>query len=89
MFSRFQKVGGSKTDVVTVSLYRLRGNPSGDVSGPVQSANGSISVEITDRPLTAEQAFIMGIRLSMRLGVPLVVQDPDSLWNPDWSRLYI
>ena len=74
MSRRFQKVGGSKPDVVTVSLYRLRGNPSGDVSGPVRSANGSISVEITDRPLTAEQALMVGIRLSMRLGVPLVVQ---------------
>jgi len=86
MFSRFQKVSGPKIDVVTVSLYRLRGNPSGDVSGPVESANGSISVEITEKPLTAEQAFRLGIRLSMRLGVPLVLQDPDSLWNPGWGR---
>ena len=66
MSRRFQKVGGSKPDVVTVSLCRLRGNPSGDVSGPVQSANASISVEITDRPLTAEQALMGGIRLSMQ-----------------------
>ena len=87
MFSRFQKVGCLKTDFVTVSLYRLRGNPSGDVSGPVQSANGCISVEITDRPLTAEQAFSLGSQLSMRLGVPLVIQDPEGLCNPDWVRL--
>jgi hypothetical protein len=83
MFSRFQKVSGPKIDVVTVSLYKLRGNPSGDVSGPVESANGSLSVEITDRPLTAEQALMVGIRLSTRLGVPLVVHDSDRLWNPD------
>jgi hypothetical protein len=66
------------------------GRDRGGVTGPTKIFFGQQMVAHTLQPvsLTPTKAFAVAEELADYLGLPLVVVDPNGIWNPVWGELY-
>ena len=73
--------------VRAVGNVRLRDR--GDVTGPAELTLRQQIVACTPQPgsLTPTKAFAMAEKLADHTGLPLVVVDPNGIWNPVWGEL--
>jgi hypothetical protein len=87
---RYEQVDQPPNNAVTLTFRKNGGRDRGEVTGPTKIISGQHVVLRTPQPesLTPTKAFAMAEELADQLGRPLVVIDPDGIWNPVWGELY-
>ena len=88
MPNRFEQVLEAPTDAMTLSLARDGETLSGSVSCPAAATYGRLPKDFKGAAMPLKEAFRSAIRLANEYKVPLVVVDPDGLWQPEWGELY-
>jgi hypothetical protein len=87
---RYEQVDLPSNKAVTLTLGANGGRDRGDVTGPAELTLRQQIVACTPQPgsLTPTKAFAMAEKLADHTGLPLVVVDPNGIWNPVWGELY-
>jgi len=87
---RYEQVDQPSNKAVTLKFGTNGGRDRGEVTGPTKMILGQQADIRTPHPglLTPTKAFAMAEELADQLGLPLVVVDPDGIWNPIWGELY-
>ena len=87
---RYEQVDHPSNKAVTLALGTNGGRDRGEVTGPTKIILGQHMVACTPQPgsLTPTKAFAMAEKLADHTGLPLVVIDPNGIWNPVWGELY-
>ena len=87
---RYEQVDQPSNKAVTLTFRTNGGRDRGEVTGPTKIILGQQAVIPTPQPgsLTPTKAFAMAEELADQLGLPLVVVDPDGIWNRVWGELY-
>jgi len=87
---RYEQVDQPLDKAVTLTFGTNGGRDRGEVTGPTKIALGQQVFVPAPQPgsLTPTKAFAMAEELADQLGLPLVVVDPDGIWNPIWGELY-
>lgn len=86
--NRFEQVDEKQDDAITLSLWKVDDSMYGTVTIPAALSSGKLPAEMTTDKMPVKDAFRGGIRLANELKAPLVVVDPDSLWQTEWGDLY-
>ena len=87
---RYEQVDHPSNKAVTLPFGTNGGRDRGGVTGPTKIIFGQQMVAHTLQPvsLTPTKAFAVAEELADYLGLPLVVVDPNGIWNPVWGELY-
>jgi len=87
---RYEQVDHPSNKAVTLTLGTNGGRDRGEVIGPTKIILGQQTLVCTPQPgsLTPTKAFAMAEKLADHTGLPLVVVDPNGIWNPVWGELY-
>jgi hypothetical protein len=86
--NRFEQVDEAQPDAITLCLLKADETSYGTVTCPAAIGRGRLAVDTTSERLLAKDAFRSAVRLANELKAPIVVQDPDSLWQSEWGDLY-
>ena len=84
---RYEQVEHPSNKAVTLTFGTNGGRDRGGVTGPTEIIVGQQMV-VQPGSLTPTKAFAMAEELADQLGLPLVVVDPNGIWNPVWGELY-
>ena len=87
---RYEQVDQPLNKAVTLTFGTNGGRDRGGVTGPAEMIFGQQTALRIPQPgsLTPTKAFAMAEELADQLGLPLVVVDPNGIWNPVWGELY-
>ena len=87
---RYEQVDHPSNKAVTLTFETNGGRDRGGVTGPTETIFGQHTVARIPQPgsLTPTKAFAMAEELADQLGLPIVVVDPNGIWNPVWGELY-
>lgn len=87
---RYEQVDHPSNKAVTLTFRTNGGRDRGGVTGPTEIISGQQMGAHTHQSgsLTPTKAFAMAEELADHLGLPLVVIDPNGIWNPAWGELY-
>jgi len=85
--NRFEQVDEAPDDAMTLSLERVEDKTVGTVLLPASAAD-SLPKDYDSGALPAVEAFRSAVKLANTLKVPIVVVDPDGLWQAEWGDLY-
>jgi hypothetical protein len=86
--NRFEQVDEPQPDAITLVLSKGDDKTYGTVTCPAEVSRGRLQADMTSDQLPAVDAFRSAIRLANELKAPVVVIDPDSLWQAEWGALY-
>jgi hypothetical protein len=86
--NRFEQVDETQDDAITLCLIKDGENSYGVVTCPAAIAGNRLAVDTTSERLPAKDAFRSAVRLANEIKAPIVVQDPNSLWQSEWGDLY-
>ncbi|MGA0598555.1 hypothetical protein [Enterovirga sp. CN4-39] len=86
--NRFEQVDERPDDAMTLVLGRDGEKQYGIIDCPRSASQGRLPKDFSSGELPLKEAFRSAIRLANDFKVPLVVMDPDGLWQPDWGKLY-
>ncbi|MBS0529543.1 MAG: hypothetical protein JSS22_09165 [Proteobacteria bacterium] len=86
--NRFEQVDEIQPDAILLTLKRDGDGAVGSVSIPASATGGRIPQDMVTGFAAAQDAFRNAIRLANQSKVPVVVLDPDNLWNAEWGELY-
>jgi hypothetical protein len=84
--NRFEQVDERQNDAITLLLWRQGNDTLGSVTVPVGLARGRLASD--SGGLAAKDAFRAAIRIANEIKAPVVVMDPEGLWQSDWGDLY-
>ncbi|GBU17873.1 MULTISPECIES: hypothetical protein [Methylobacterium] len=85
--NRFEQVDEPADDAMTLSLKREGEKMSGVVTCPAAITGGRLPKDFASDEMPLKDAFRSAIRLANEMRVPLVVLDPDGLWQAEWGTL--
>jgi hypothetical protein len=87
---RYEQVDHPSNKAVTLRFGTNGGRDRGAVIGPAKIIFGQKTVVPTPQQasLTPTKAFALAEELADYMGLPLVVVDPNGIWNPVWGELY-
>jgi hypothetical protein len=86
--NRFEQVEEHQDDAITLSLRKQGDDLFGTVSIPAALSNGRMTNDSNSGDLEAKDAFRAAVRIANEIKAPLVVMDPDGLWQAEWGVLY-
>lgn len=86
--NRFEQVDERPGDAMTLVLTRDGDRNFGVVNCPASATGGQLPKNFSSGELPPKEAFRAAIRLANELKVPLLVVDPDGLWQTEWGALY-
>jgi hypothetical protein len=86
--NRFEQVDEPQADAITLALSKADDKAYGTVTCPAEVSGGRLQADTTSDQLSAVEAFRSAIRLANELKAPIVVIDPDGLWQSEWGALY-
>jgi hypothetical protein len=86
--NRFEQVDEKQEDAITLSLCKAEDNVYGTVTVPKALSAGKVPTDLTTSRMPIKDAFRGAIRLANEMKAPVVVMDPDSLWESEWGDLY-
>lgn len=86
--NRFEQVDERQDDAITLSLSRKADAGIGWVHCPATLSAGRMAEDQTSGELPAKDAYRSAIKLANELKAPLVVADPDNVWDAEWGTLY-
>ena len=86
----YEQVDHPSNKAVTLTFGTNGGRDRGGVTGPTEVIFDQQMALRIPQPgsLTPTKAFAMAEELADQLGLPLVVIDPNGIWNPVWGELY-
>jgi hypothetical protein len=87
---RYEQVDHPSNKAVTLMFRTDGGRDRGGVIEPTKIIFGQQMAVRSSQPrsLTPTKAFAIAEELADHLGLPLVVVDPNGIWNPVWGELY-
>jgi hypothetical protein len=86
--NRFEKVDETQNDAITLTLWKEEEKKLGSVNCPAALSEGKLTSDVTSDKLPAKDAYRSAIRLANTMKVPIVVMDPQELWEAEWGDLY-
>lgn len=86
--NRFEQVDAPQSDAITLALMSRDGQPYGTITCPVGVSAGRLEEDVTSGENGGVDAFRSAIRLANEIQAPIVVLDPQGLWNSEWGDLY-
>ena len=86
--NRFEQVDAPPDDAITLALKRDGEKMYGVVLCPATAAPGHQPRDYASDEMPLKDAFRSAVRLANDLKAPLVVVDPDGLWQAEWGTLY-
>jgi hypothetical protein len=86
--NRFEQVEERADDAMTLILGREGEKQFGIIECPRSASQGRLPKDFSSGELPLKEAFRSAVRLANEFKVPLVVMDPDKLWQADWGQLY-
>jgi hypothetical protein len=87
--NRFEQVDEPHDDAITLKLWTSEENePVGSITCPSALTGGRFPVDLTAGPGPAKDAFRHAIKLANEFRAPIVVMDPDAVWQSEWGELY-
>ena len=69
-------------------LWRVDDHMYGTVTVPSALSGGKLPTNLTTDKMPIKDAFRGAIQLANEIKAPVVVIDPDSLWQAEWGDLY-
>ncbi|AOG06206.1 MAG: hypothetical protein Q8R85_15015 [Bosea sp. (in: a-proteobacteria)] len=86
--NRFEQVDEPQPDAITLSLSAGDGETHGQIACPAELAGGHLVNDFLSDPMPPVEAFRAAVRLANEIRAPIVVADPQGLWQDDWGVLY-
>jgi hypothetical protein len=86
--NRFEQVDEKQDDAITLSLWKVGDSMYGTVTVPKGASGGKMPTDLTTDRMPIKDAFRGAIQLANDIKAPVVVMDPDSLWQAEWGELY-
>ncbi|GLS42233.1 hypothetical protein [Methylobacterium brachythecii] len=86
--NRFEQVSEPADDAMTLCLKRDGEKNYGIISCPRSATEGRLPKDYTSDELPLKEAISSAIKLANDFKAPLVVMDPDGLWQTEWGELY-
>jgi hypothetical protein len=86
--NRFEQVDEVQPDAITLALSKRGDDSFGTVHCPAALSGGRLATDAVSGELPAIQAFRSAIRLANEIKAPVVVVDPDHVWQAEWGELY-
>ena len=86
--NRFEQVEEPADDSMTLTLGRDGEAMSGVVSCPAAASGGRLPRDFASDRMPLREAIRSAVRLANEMRLPLVVMDPDGLWQAEWGALY-
>ena len=92
-FRKWQEIASSRStsrqaDAITLSLSKNDGAAKGKILCPAAVSGGRLPSDMTSEGRGSVEAFRAAIRLANELKAPIVVMDPDQVWQAEWGDLY-
>ncbi|CAO4176325.1 hypothetical protein [Methylorubrum aminovorans] len=88
MSNRFEQVEEPADDALTLTLQRDGDKCFGWVMCPASATGGRLPKDFRGAEMPLKEAFRAAIKFANDFRVPMVVSDPDALWQPEWGTLY-
>jgi hypothetical protein len=88
MANRFEQVDEEQTDALNLVLSQTAQGQVGVVRIPRALIPGSAPQSVDSGELQARDAFRSAVRLANEMKLPVVVVDPDGVWDKAWGDLY-
>ena len=88
MASQFEQVDAAPDDAMTLTLSRDGDRLSGQIACPGSATSGRLPKGFRGAELPLKEAFRAAIKFANDFKVPMVVLDPDGLWQAEWGTLY-
>ena len=86
--NRFEQVDETQPDAITLSLFKGEDQSYGHVVCPAEITGGRLPADQTSDRLPAKDAYRSAIKLANEIKAPVVVMDPDVVWDKEWGDLY-
>jgi hypothetical protein len=86
--NRFEQVDERQDDAITLSLWKQGEDACGSVNVPVAIGRGRLANDSDSGSLDAKDAFRAAVHLANEMKAPVVVMDPDGVWQAEWGALY-
>jgi hypothetical protein len=86
--NRFEQVDEKQDDAITLSLRKEGDGAVGTVTCPSALSGGKLPSDMTSGKVPAKDAFRAAIRMGNEMKAPVVVMDPDAVWQAEWGDLY-
>lgn len=86
--NRFEQVDEKQDDAITLSLWKVEDRMYGTVTVPKELGGDKMPMDLTTDKMPIKDAFRGAIQLGNDMKAPVVVVDPDSLWQAEWGDLY-
>jgi hypothetical protein len=86
--NRFEQVDEPQPDAITLSLWKQDDGAHGQVTIPAALSGGKLVNDVTSDKLPAVDAFRSAVRLANEMKAPIVVMDPEAVWQAEWGALY-
>lgn len=86
--NQFEQVDAPVDDGMTLVLAKSATGDVAEIVCPASATSGKLPKDYASGPLAVKDALRGAIKLANDLKVPLVVSDPDGLWQKDWGELY-
>ena len=87
MANRFERVDEEQGDALNLVLAQTTQGQVGSVRIPRALIPGDAPQPIDSGELQARDAFRAAVRLANELKLPIVVVDPDGIWDAAWGEL--
>jgi hypothetical protein len=86
--NRFEQVDERQDDAITLSLWKQGEEDVGSVDVPASVSRGRLVNDSVSDSLPIKDAFRAAVRIANEVKAPIVVIDPDNLWQAEWGTLY-
>ncbi|MDR7040127.1 hypothetical protein J2X36_004908 [Methylobacterium sp. BE186] len=88
MANQFEQVDEPPQDALSLMLRRDGDRLSGQSFCPASASGGRLPKDFRSAEMPLKEAFRAAIKFANDFKVPMVVVDPDGLWQPEWGTLY-
>ena len=88
MANRFEQVDEEQGDALNLVLSQTSQGQVGSVRIHAEAMAGRAPGGVDSGELAARDAFRAAIRLANEMKLPVVVVDPDNVWDAAWGELY-
>jgi hypothetical protein len=86
--NQFEQVDAPIDDGMSLVFARSGTGPVAEVRCPSTATKGRLPKDYNSGPLAPKEAYRSALKLANEFKVPLVVVDPDGLWEKEWGELY-
>lgn len=88
MANRFEHVDEPPHDALTLVLRRSGDAMIGQTVCPASATGGRLPKDFRSVEMPLKEAFRAAVKFANDFKVPMVVLDPDGLWQAEWGSLY-